>query len=115
VECGPQGEPVRICDFSTHLGSVDLLAVSLHASEAVWVRYYRGRTRPRWGVKNSYLLFGTPTSPSATLRLRDAGQPRSRPPDRDDRVGSGSPFVGEPSGLEPSAAQSGTGHVMELA
>jgi len=29
------GKAVRICDFSTHLGSVDLLAVSLHASEAV--------------------------------------------------------------------------------
>jgi len=26
---------VRICDFSTHLGSVDLRAVSLHGSEAV--------------------------------------------------------------------------------
>jgi hypothetical protein len=28
-------QAVRICDFSTHLGSVDLRAVSLHGSEAV--------------------------------------------------------------------------------
>src|SRR5664279_5379827 len=71
--------------------------------------------RPCWVGKDSFTIFGTPIPPSVTLRFGDRSKHHSRPPDWGQRVGSGSQLVGESSGLEPSAAQPGTGHLMELA